>query len=149
MSGGAPDTSSALIAPPSLERSSVFTMCFLDKITDYEGIDGVMSSDDYAEELLHLVISQLEPDYALSDFRVLAFRDDEDAPPAPDNVRLRMMLLLILNLLIFWVMLWESLILWAHHFLLIFCWDLCNTPKDTLVVFDMFRVFCRHNLNVS
>ena len=25
----------------------------------------------------------------------------------------------------------------------------CNTPKYTLVVFDMFRVFCRHNLNVS
>ena len=24
----------------------------------------------------------------------------------------------------------------------------CNTPKYTLVVFDMFRVFCRHNLNV-
>ena len=25
----------------------------------------------------------------------------------------------------------------------------CNTPKDTLVVFDMFRVFCKHNLTVS
>ena len=25
----------------------------------------------------------------------------------------------------------------------------CNTPKYTLVVFDMFRVFCKHNLNVS
>ena len=25
----------------------------------------------------------------------------------------------------------------------------CNTLKYTLVVFDMFRVFCRHNLNVS
>ena len=24
------------------------------------------------------------------------------------------------------------------------CW--CNTPKDTLVVFNMFRVFCRHKL---
>ena len=24
-----------------------------------------------------------------------------------------------------------------------------NTPKYTLVVFDMFRVFCKHNLNVS
>ena len=57
LSGGAPDTSTALIAPPFLERSSVFTMCFLDEITDYEGIDGVMSSDDYAEELLQMVIS--------------------------------------------------------------------------------------------
>ena len=25
----------------------------------------------------------------------------------------------------------------------------CNTPKYTLVVFDMFRVFCKLNLNVS
>ena len=27
--------------------------------------------------------------------------------------------------------------------------DYCDTPKYTLVVFDMFRVFCKHNLNVS
>ena len=26
---------------------------------------------------------------------------------------------------------------------------MCNIPKYTLVVFDMFRVFCKHNLNVS
>ena len=25
----------------------------------------------------------------------------------------------------------------------------CNTPKYTLAVFDMFRVFCKPNLNVS
>ena len=25
----------------------------------------------------------------------------------------------------------------------------CNTPKYTLVVFDMFRVFCKLNLTVS
>ena len=25
----------------------------------------------------------------------------------------------------------------------------CNAPKYTLVVFDMFKVFCKHNLNVS
>ena len=25
----------------------------------------------------------------------------------------------------------------------------CNTPKYTLAVFDMFRVFCKHNLKVS
>ena len=25
----------------------------------------------------------------------------------------------------------------------------CNTPKYTLAVFDMFRVFCKCNLNVS
>ena len=24
----------------------------------------------------------------------------------------------------------------------------CNTPKYTLVVFDMFKVFCKHNLTV-
>ena len=27
--------------------------------------------------------------------------------------------------------------------------SICNTPKYTLAVFDMFRVFCKHNLNVS
>ena len=31
-----------------------------------------------------MVINQPEPDSALSDFCVLALRDDEDAPPAPD-----------------------------------------------------------------
>ena len=82
LSGGALDNFTTLIAPPSLGRSSVFTMCFLDKIVDYEGIHGVMSSDDYVEELLHMVISQPEQDYALSDFYVLALRDDEDASPA-------------------------------------------------------------------
>ena len=25
----------------------------------------------------------------------------------------------------------------------------CNTPKCTLVVFDIFRVLCKRNLNVS
>ena len=25
----------------------------------------------------------------------------------------------------------------------------CNTPKYTIVIFDMFRVFRKHNLNVS
>ena len=25
----------------------------------------------------------------------------------------------------------------------------CNTPKYTLVIFDMFRVFCKPNLTVS
>ena len=25
----------------------------------------------------------------------------------------------------------------------------CNNPKYTIVVFDMFRVFCKCNLNVS
>ena len=25
----------------------------------------------------------------------------------------------------------------------------CNAPKYTLTVFDIFRVFCKHNLNVS
>ena len=83
--GGAPDTSTTLIAPPSPGQSSVLTMCFPDEIADYGGIDGVMSSDDYDEELLRMVISQPEPDSALSDFHVLALRDDEDASLAPDD----------------------------------------------------------------
>ena len=40
--GGALNTSTTLIAHPSPRRSSVLTMCFLDKIADYGGIDGVM-----------------------------------------------------------------------------------------------------------
>ena len=63
----------------------MLTMCFLDEIADYGGIDGVMSSDDYDEELLRMVISQPEPDSALSYFRVLALRYDEDAPLAPND----------------------------------------------------------------
>ena len=63
----------------------MLTMCFPDEIADYGGIDGFMSSDDFVEELLQMVISQLEPDFVLSYFRVLTLRDDEDAPPAPDD----------------------------------------------------------------
>ena len=83
--GGAPDTSTTLISPPSPRRSSVLIMCFSDEIADYGGIDGVMSSDDYDEELLRMVISQPEPNSALSYFRMLALRDDEDAPLALDD----------------------------------------------------------------
>ena len=83
--GGAPDTSTTLIALPSIGRSSVLTMCFLDEIADYGGIDGVMLSDDYDEELLQMVISQPELDSTLSYFRVLTLRDDEDAPLSPDD----------------------------------------------------------------
>ena len=83
--GGAPDTSTTLIAPPSPGRSSVLTMCFPDEIADYGGIDGVTSSNDYDEEPLRMVISHPEPDSALSYFHVLALRDDEDAPLAPDD----------------------------------------------------------------
>ena len=54
-------------------------MCFQDEIVDYEGIDRVMSFDDYVEDLLQMLISQPKPDFALSDFCVLALRDDEDA----------------------------------------------------------------------
>ena len=82
MSGGAPNTSTTLIAPPSPGLSSVFTMCFPNEITDYGGIDGVMSSDDYDEELLHMVINQPELDSVLHDFCVLILRD-YDAPPTP------------------------------------------------------------------
>ena len=63
----------------------MLTMCFPDEIADYGGIDGVMSSDNYDEELLRMVISQPKPDSALSYFRVLALRDDEDASFALDD----------------------------------------------------------------
>ena len=35
----------------------MLTMCFPGEIADYGGIDGVMSSDDYVDELLQMVIS--------------------------------------------------------------------------------------------
>ena len=44
-----------------------------------------MPFDDYVEELLQMVISQPKLDSALSYFCVLALRDDEDAPPTPDD----------------------------------------------------------------
>ena len=50
--GGALDSFTTLITPPSPRRSSVLTMCLPDEIAYYGGIDGVMSSDDYVEELL-------------------------------------------------------------------------------------------------
>ena len=83
--GGVSNTSTTLIAHLSPGRSSVLTMCFPDEIADYGGIDGVMSSDDYDEELLWMVISKPKPDSTLSYFHVLALRDDEDAPLAPDD----------------------------------------------------------------
>ena len=58
----------------------MFTMCFPDEIPNYEGIDGVMSSGDYAKKLLQMVINQPELDFAFSDFCVLILRDDENAP---------------------------------------------------------------------
>ena len=63
----------------------MLTMCFPDEIADYGGIDGVVSFDNYDEELFRMVISQPEPDSALIYFRVLALRDGEDAPLAPDD----------------------------------------------------------------
>ena len=42
-----------------------------------------MLSGDYVEDLLQMLISQPEPDSILSDFCVLALRDDEDGPLAP------------------------------------------------------------------
>ena len=83
MRDGPPDTSTTLITPPFLKGSSVLTMCFPNQIANYGGIYGVMSSDDYVEELLQMVISQPEPDSTLSHSCVLTLRDDEDAPPAP------------------------------------------------------------------
>ena len=36
---------------------------------------------------------------------------------------------------------------YRHHQLLVH--HECNTPKYALVVFDIFREFCKHNLNFS
>ena len=63
----------------------MLTMCFPDEIANYGGIDGVMSSNEYDEELLRMVISQPETDSALSYFRVLTLRDNKDTPLTPDD----------------------------------------------------------------
>ena len=60
----------------------MFTMCFSDEKADYDGINGVMSFNDYAKELLQMVISKPESDSTLRDFCVLALGDDEDASHA-------------------------------------------------------------------
>ena len=60
-------------------------MCFPNEIAHYEGIDGVMSSNDYVEEVPQMVISQPKLDYALNDFCVVTLRDDENAPSTPDD----------------------------------------------------------------
>ena len=52
LSGEAPDTYTTLIATPAPRPSSMFTVCFPDEIGNYEGIDEVMSYDDYVDELL-------------------------------------------------------------------------------------------------
>ena len=66
--GGAPDTSTTLIAPPSPGRSNVLTMCFLDEIADYGALMGLcrltIMMRSYSRwllvslsQILHLVIS--------------------------------------------------------------------------------------------
>ena len=61
-----PDMSaSMMIAPPSLDRASLFSLCFLDETTDYgvviepaDMIDGVVPHDEYRDEMDMLGISQ-------------------------------------------------------------------------------------------
>ena len=47
-----------IVAPPSLDRASVFSMCFPEEIPDYDlpmdlgdGPDGVIFSDTYTDEM--------------------------------------------------------------------------------------------------
>ena len=99
----------------------MLTMWFPDEIANYEGVDEVMLVDDYVEELLQMVISKPEPDSALSDFCVLALRDDADASLAPAIDVIRDDVIVdIASLDILGHVVGESDSV-AHHFLLIFC----------------------------
>ena len=47
-----------IVAPPSPDRTNVFSMCFPEKIPDYDlpmdlgdGLDGVICSDTYTDEM--------------------------------------------------------------------------------------------------
>ena len=68
MSDGAPGTSTpALIAPPSPDRLSLMTLCFLDEIDEHgtfakigDIVDGAVPHDKYVDEMLALSLSQIE-----------------------------------------------------------------------------------------
>ena len=71
------------IAPPSLDKANIFSLCFPDETTDYrvvielaDMIDGVIPHDEYRDEMDMLGINQfldavqLEPFSPLEFFRV-------------------------------------------------------------------------------
>ena len=68
LSDGAPGLStSALIAPPSLNRTSLMTLCFPNEIDEHETfakirdiVDGAMPRDEYVDEMLAMSLSQIE-----------------------------------------------------------------------------------------
>ena len=75
-----------------------------------------------------MVISQPEPDSTLSDFHVLALRDDEDASLAPDDDAITGDVIVdIAYPDILGHVVGES-DAWTHHFLLMFCRDLSHVP---------------------
>ena len=58
-------SASVTITPPSLDRASLFSLCFLDETNDYgvvieptDIIDGVVPHDEYRDEMDMLSISQ-------------------------------------------------------------------------------------------
>ena len=58
-------SASMTITPPSLDRASLFSFCFLDETNDYgvviepaDMIDGVVPHDEYRDEMDMLSISQ-------------------------------------------------------------------------------------------
>ena len=50
---------------------------------------------------------------------------------------------------LYWVQFCRDLLVLPSITILLRLEFLCNTPKYTLVVFDMFRAFCKLNLTVS
>ena len=68
LSDGAPGPStSTLITPSSLDRTSLMTLCFLDEIDEHKTlaeiidiVDGVVPHDEYIDEMLAMSMSQIE-----------------------------------------------------------------------------------------
>ncbi|KAJ9691124.1 hypothetical protein PVL29_013344 [Vitis rotundifolia] len=102
LSNGAPGPStSALIAPPSPDRTSLMTLCFPDEMDEHETfaeigdiVDGAVPRDKYTDEMLSLSIGQLDgiapPELAsafdLFGVSVLEIVEEVQFAPAPEIV---------------------------------------------------------------
>ena len=102
LSDGAPGTlTPALIAPSSLDRLSLMTLCFPDEIDEHgtfveigDIVDGVVPCDEYVDEILAMSLSQIEKVvqlelaslFDLFGVSVIKIAEEILAAPAPESV---------------------------------------------------------------
>ena len=99
--GALSPSTSVLIAPSSLYRTSLMTLCFLDEIDDHETfveisdiVDGTAPHDKYVDEMLAMSLSEIEEIAPLElaspfDFfgvSVLKLAEEIQVAPAPEIV---------------------------------------------------------------